>query len=688
MIRDATDGRDGLMDCDFGTLLRQFRRSAGLTQEALAERSQISVDAISALERRRRKTPHRDTVSLLAAGLELKSDQHQALVAAAEHERPRGVTGPVAGSSSPRQLPRAPAGFVGRSAEIDALSSLLSTAAGTSPVAVCAVVSGMGGIGKTALAVQIAHRVAGQFPDGQVFVDMHGQSLGGSLWPQDAIAQVLRAFGSTMDDDGGDLAATAALYRSRMAGRRALLVLDDVRELDQLIPLLPGDNGCAVLATSREALSALAGICRVSLEPLSSSEALQLLGSVAGIDRVQAEPTAAQEVVERCGNLPLAVQIAGARLASRPDWPIGYAAAKLADRRMMLEQLQLSDVAVRATFTDSLERLAASSNPLNRAAAAAFAHIGLLDSADISVLVTSRLLDVSQQRAETILDRLADLSLLQPMGPGRFRLHDLLAAYANERAAEITGTERSAAITRVLMLYLAMAWQLRNETRHQVPGGLSKDEATAFLPEMDLVCRLTMLDAELHNLPAIASRAADTPGVPPRLVRRLALDLVTFYFTRHHPSDWKRVVGAALRTADSVGEQDENRDLELAWLHIDSGLAHFDNSEHTAALELLRAGGTEFRVFGHVLDWSGQAEALEELGLLQVARGANTEGMAKLHAGLELACTEGDRRREASIRAELGSALEDLGLHTRSAEHQRIAIEILDELDEAVPTGQ
>lgn len=240
MIRDATDGRDGLMDCDFGTLLRQFRRSAGLTQEALAERSQISVDAISALERRRRKTPHRDTVSLLAAGLELKSDQHQALVAAAEHERPRGVTGPVAGSSSPRQLPRAPAGFVGRSAEIDALSSLLSTAAGTSPVAVCAVVSGMGGIGKTALAVQIAHRVAGQFPDGQVFVDMHGQSLGGSLWPQDAIAQVLRAFGSTMDDDGGDLAATAALYRSRMAGRRALLVLDDVRELDQLIPLLPG----------------------------------------------------------------------------------------------------------------------------------------------------------------------------------------------------------------------------------------------------------------------------------------------------------------------------------------------------------------------------------------------------------------------------------------------------------------
>lgn len=106
MIRDATDGRDGLMDCDFGTLLRQFRRSAGLTQEALAERSQISVDAISALERRRRKTPHRDTVSLLAAGLELKSDQHQALVAAAEHERPRGVTGPVAGSSSPRQLPR------------------------------------------------------------------------------------------------------------------------------------------------------------------------------------------------------------------------------------------------------------------------------------------------------------------------------------------------------------------------------------------------------------------------------------------------------------------------------------------------------------------------------------------------------------------------------------------------------
>lgn len=472
---------------------------------------------------------------------------------------------------------------------------------------------------------------------------------------------------------------------------------------------------------------------------------------------------------------------------------------------MMLEQLQLSDVAVRATFTDSLERLAASSNPLNRAAAAAFAHIGLLDSADISVLVTSRLLDVSQQRAETILDRLADLSLLQPMGPGRFRLHDLLAAYANERAAEITGTERSAAITRVLMLYLAMAWQLRNETRHQVPGGLSKDEATAFLPEMDLVCRLTMLDAELHNLPAIASRAADTPGVPPRLVRRLALDLVTFYFTRHHPSDWKRVVGAALRTADSVGEQDENRDLELAWLHIDSGLAHFDNSEHTAALELLRAGGTEFRalgyapgeiasssgvglvlarlgqnaealqlcergremcrqlddergeaatlrdmgllhwklnnvargleceqralaifdhlgiqrgiaqslvnlgvmyrklgrydegldclerserVFGHVLDWSGQAEALEELGLLQVARGANTEGMAKLHAGLELACTEGDRRREASIRAELGSALEDLGLHTRSAEHQRIAIEILDELDEAVPTGQ
>jgi transcriptional regulator with XRE-family HTH domain len=297
------------VDASLGALIRGHRLTAGLTQEALAERAGLSSQAVGALERGDRRFPHRETVTRLAEALRLTDDQHAGLVEAA---RRRGTPRRQApGPPRPRQLPPDIAHFTGRAEIVEAVCRGLEC---SDAVAVWAV-AGMGGVGKTALSVHIGHRMAARFPDGQLFLDLRSTA---ALAPREAVGQLLRALGATKEGDAADLDEAAARLRSVLAGRRTLLILDNAASVEQVAPLLPGTAGCAALITSRRTLDALPQARHVRLDVLSDAESLALLAANAGQARVDAEPEAAARIVRYCAGLPLALRLAGARLAARP----------------------------------------------------------------------------------------------------------------------------------------------------------------------------------------------------------------------------------------------------------------------------------------------------------------------------------------------------------------------------------
>jgi hypothetical protein len=300
--------------------------------------------------------------------------------------------------------------------------------------------------------IHAAHRLAGRFPDGQLYVNLQGATMGlPPLEPLEVLGRLLRGLGVDPAAILGDLEEAAALWRSQAAGRRLLVVLDDAADAAQVRPLLPAAAGCGVLVTSRRVLASLEGAHHLHLDVLAPDEAIQLLGRLAGPQRVAAEPQAAAEVARLCGQLPLALRIAGARLAARPTWPVRTFADRLADAQARLDELELADIGVRASFTVSDQQLRCRGDPADRAAAAAFGLLGMLDGPELGVAVAARLLEMGEQAAERVLERLADAHLLETPAPGRYRMHDLLRLYARELAAQRhPEPERAAALTRAL----------------------------------------------------------------------------------------------------------------------------------------------------------------------------------------------------------------------------------------------
>jgi DNA-binding SARP family transcriptional activator len=349
----------------------------------------------------------------------------------------------------PRQLPPAVAGFAGRDAELGWAQQVLGAAGGQGRVAIGAI-QGIGGVGKSALAIHAAHGLAERFPDGQLYVDLHGATAGvAPLKPLEVLGRFLRTLGVDPAAIPGDPEEAGAVFRSRVADRRLLLVLDNAADAAQVRPLLPASPGCGVLVTSRRALMSLDGASHVHLDVLAPDEALELLGRLAGKDRVAAEPEAAMEVVGCCGCLPLALRVAGARLAARPTWPIAVLAGRLGDEQRRLDELEYADAGVRTSFQVSYRQLCASHDPVDRAAAQALGLLGVLDGAEVGMPVVARLLEVPEVAAEQVLERLVDAHLLQTPSPGRYRLHDLLRLYVRELACQQHGERvRAAALTR------------------------------------------------------------------------------------------------------------------------------------------------------------------------------------------------------------------------------------------------
>ncbi|WP_395104439.1 BTAD domain-containing putative transcriptional regulator [Actinomadura sp. SCN-SB] len=372
----------------------------------------------------------------------------------------------------PASLPADLADFTGRTTQIQRLTGWLSEHT-EEPVVVS--VSGVGGVGKTALAVHAAHAVRAGYPDGQLYIDLLGTGEH-PLPPSVVLGEFLRALGVPDSSVPEGEVERSALFRSLLSGRRVLIVLDNARDARQVRPLLPGTAGCAVLVTSRARPARLPGARRIDLDVLEPQEAIALFTGIVGA-RAAAERRAVVDVVGLCGHLPLAVRIAAARLASRPGWSIRTLAARLADGRRRLAELRIGDLAVEATFRLGYDQLDAPT-------ARAFRLLAVPDVPALTPPAAAALLGTSRAAAERVLESLVDLGMLDSPAPGRYRYHDLLGLFARQVSGpDGDASARRAALRRLLRHTLAT----QREVLHLVspgtplaPGGATTAAGPAF----------------------------------------------------------------------------------------------------------------------------------------------------------------------------------------------------------------
>jgi tetratricopeptide (TPR) repeat protein/transcriptional regulator with XRE-family HTH domain len=466
-VDDAQDARPR----QFGAVLREHRLRAALSLEELAERSGMSVRAIANMESGRTTRPHGRSVRSLALGLQLDQPTRDELLWTYQVTRTApSAARPAQPASSParakrrrpgrpgvpRQLPGATRHFVGRSAELGELTKLLD---GTSPrdPSVVATIAGIAGIGKTALAVCWAHRVADRFPDGQLYVDLRGFDPDGrAVTPADALRRLLEDVGVPAEAVPGDLAARSALYRSLLAGRRMLVILDNARDAQHVRTLLPGHGANFAVVTSRQRLIGLVaghGARPLELGLLTQAQSYELLSRFAGRERVDGERAQAAALLRACSGLPLAVAIAGARTAAMPAVPLAEIWADLTESRRPLDALCTGDPA-----SDVRSVLAWSYRQLSEAAARMFWLLGAHWGPDISAPAAASLAALSVPDARRALRELTSAQLLTRQPDDRHRFHDLLRAYAEELAGRADhADERREALHRAYSHYAQTA---------------------------------------------------------------------------------------------------------------------------------------------------------------------------------------------------------------------------------------
>ncbi|MEU8327413.1 BTAD domain-containing putative transcriptional regulator [Micromonospora sp. NPDC048839] len=409
----------------------------------------------------------------------------------------------------PSLLPPDIADFTGREEPVEEVRALLT---GGSNALMIAAIAGMGGVGKSVLAVHLAHLAAGAYPDGQLHVNLHG-SEPRPLEPGEVLARFLRALGVDNRAIPDDVVERAALYRSRLADRRVLVVLDNAASEEQIRPLLPGASTCAVLVTGRSRLTGVEGARWIDLDVFDQNNSLRLLGRIVGAQRVEVEQTDAAEIVRLCGGLPLAVRVAGARLMARPGWRLAYFAELLADERRRLDRLATGDLEVRASLTLSYQGLPDTARRL-------FRMLGLFTMQDIPHWLAACLLDTSLDDATEHVDVLVDAQLLAMTAPDRigqirYRFHDLVRLYARERAEAEDGADGcSEVLARGLGAWLAFAERMATN----VPGpcyapihGSAPRTPIGFVTDgsMPRFEALDWFDAERLALRALIRQACD-----------------------------------------------------------------------------------------------------------------------------------------------------------------------------------
>jgi DNA-binding SARP family transcriptional activator len=575
-------------------------------------------------------------------------------------------------TSVPAQLPLEVRDFVGRERQLAGLGALLAKVNRPSPTALVAVVSGSAGVGKTALAVHWAHRMAGWFPDGQLYVDLRGYDQSGLVTnPADALRGFLDALDvpSQRIPVGAD--AQAALFRSLLADRRMLILLDNARDAGQIRPLLPGAPGCLVVVTSRDQLAGLVGVegaYPLTLGVLTQDESRQLLAFRLGADRIAAEPRAADEIGTRCARLPLALVVVAARAATHPQFSLRALAAELGDSHERLDALAGGDPTsdVRAVFSWSYRALTAD-------AARVFRLLGLPQGPDVSVAAAAGLIGLPVRRTRHLLGELARAHLIVEHVPARYTFHDLLRAYAAELALCTDSAEqRDAAIRRTLDHYLHTAHRaalLLNP--HRDPITLPPPDPDA-VPEhlADHHVALAWFTTE-HAVLLAASRLAVRGGLD-RHAWALAWTLHTYLGRQGHWHDWAAVwrvaVEAAARLADPIAQAIAHRGL--SWAHVQLGRSEEATRHLREALAL----------WGEVGDPVGQADVHLDLGRGLAWQNRFADALHHAREALDLYRAAGHRAGLAFALNNIGMACVELGHHERALACCRQALALQQEL--------
>ncbi|TQM85249.1 DNA-binding SARP family transcriptional activator [Saccharothrix saharensis] len=582
---------------------------------------------------------------------------------AAAPAKPRTPGAPV------NQLPGDVAGFTGRQAELAALDRV--PAAGRAGVPIV-VVCGTAGVGKTALALHWAHRIRSEFPDGQLYLDLRGYDPRSPVAAEDALTRLLDGLGVTGADVPVDPDQRAARYRAELADRRVLVVLDNAAGVDQVRPLLPGTSSCLVLVTSRNSLAGLVavhGAHRVDVDLLPVPDSVALLRALIG-ERVRGEPGAAAELAARCGRLPLALRVAAELAASRPGSSLAELTGELADRRRRLRVLDVGDdvrAAVRTVFSWSYQQL-------RPRLALAFRRLGLHPGADVTPFALAALTGRDPDEARADLESLARNHLAQPAGGGRFTVHDLLRAYAEELAGEHDPEpERTAAVERLLDHHLAAA-SAASDLLHPADRPYRPDvPVTLPLPFTTGDAARAWLDAERSTLVALC-RFAEHDDRP-----RFAVDLANTlyrYLEGGHYADALTVHGCALRAARRAGE-----DGMLAAASTNLGALRRLLGDYDQAAGHLREAIERHRRTG---DQHGAARALSNLGVVQERLGEHEEAASLHEEALALHRRSGNRYGEASALLNLGNVHSRPGHHADAVEPLERALDLFGRLDDAV----
>ena len=531
---------------------------------------------------------------------------------------------------TPSHLPPDIADFVGRSEQIAWAASLVGgvdEAGRTAPP--IGVISGRSGTGKTALAVHVGHRTAELFPDGRLFVDLRAADTA-PLQPADALARLLRAMGADPETLPTSVEELTGLYRTHIGHRRVLLILDNAAGEAHVRPLLPPGPGCAVLVTSRRRLVALEGSAHLDLAVPGQAEALELLRRVAGPDRTSAEPERAAEIVSLCGRLPLAVRIAGARLAARPHWAPGRLADRLRDERRRLSELRAGDLELRTSLELGYADLELSERRALR-------RLALLDLPDFAAWIAAPLLDIGTEEAEEAVERLVDCHFIDVIGVddtgrSRYRIHDLAREHARERClSEESPEERTAAVLRLVASWLDLA----EKAAALGPGGAARrfPEPAAVRPldaetEDELLERPTSwFAAEQACLLAAVEYCADHGMV--RAARDLAGALIASSAALYNQFDaWSRSHAAAMAAVHRGGD-DEGE----AWLLAGLGQLRYEQDEFEDSYTYFGKALRLFEARGDVPE--GVALALAGMGTARREQAGYAEASELLDAALE-----------------------------------------------------
>ncbi|MFF5716382.1 BTAD domain-containing putative transcriptional regulator [Streptomyces buecherae] len=596
----------------------------------------------------------------------------------------------------PAQLPAAVADFTGRTRLAAELVNHLAPDEG--PTMAVAAVAGIGGVGKTTLAVHVAHAARHHFPDGQLYVDLQGAGPGPAE-PEVVLGAFLRALGVPYEAIPPGVQERAALYRSTLAGRRVLTLLDNARDAGQVRPLLPGAEGCAALVTSRAHL-ALDGALVVDLDVTTPAESHTLFARIVGPERIGDDHQAASAVVAACGYLPLAIRIAASRLATRRRWSVATLATKLADERNRLDELRVGDLAVTACFEVGYAQL-------DTAQARAFCLLGLPHTPDISLPAAAALLDLPSQEAEGIIESLVDASLLEATTPDRYRFHDLVRLYARARAEANQPVEhREAALSRLLDFYLATARGVYARSRpgdrvvdhvaatrheglafatqeaasdwllaeaegllalvHQSLGGAWQRQAVDLLTVSKDLVESGAATSAFHRAALACRDAARTTG-DARAEGRACLLLTLSYRLLNRLDDADEASRQALALATSA-----NDPIPRCEAHTDRGIVAVYQHRYDDAERHFRAALAAFRADDNL---PGVANSLSNMSRVYAATGRAEEALALLDESITLHERSGGVLRVANSWYAMGIALTQIGRHEEATGYLNRAME-------------